>query len=207
MRTIAISVAWLICFVCSSLGDDTKDDGFVPLIRGTDLAQFDIVGLERTSISLTDGELRVAGKSQGYFATKQSYKNYRLQFDWRYELHGGKATDGNSGLLVHIVGPDQVWPKGIEVQIWYKDFGSFFTFQGAKFRPVKDDRAARDRVLKPLGEWNRQEVECRDGRITLRVNGVEYAAGEAADPAAGRIGWMAEGSAIAFRNLQIKTLD
>jgi hypothetical protein len=124
-----------------------------------------------------------------------------------YEKFHATPSDGNSGLLVHIQGPGKVWPRSIEVQIWYKDYGSFFTLGGGKFNPKKDDRVARDKVLNPPEKWNLQEVLCKDGTITLKVNGVEYASGVGADPDRGQIGWMFEGSPIRFRNLKIKKLD
>ena len=193
-----------------SLGEEklAKEDEFVSLVKGDDPAQFEIVGLEKSELTLKDGEVRLQGdnKKNGYFATKDSYHNYALQFEWMYEKHHGKPSDGNSGLMVHIQGPGKVWPKCVEVQIWYKDFGSFFTLDGGKFNPQRDDRQARDKALKPPGEWNRQEVNCNNGTITLKVNGKEYATGIHAMPDQGQIGWMFEGSPIRFRNLKIKML-
>jgi hypothetical protein len=183
------------------------DEGFTPLLKGSDLAQFEVVGLDPAAVTLKDGEVRLAGKPEGYFATRDGYKNYVLRFDWMYENYHAKPSDGNSGLMLHIHGAPKVWSQSLEVQIWYKDFGSFYTHSGAKFNPKTDDRAARDKVLKPPGEWNHQEVICKDGSVRVSVNGIEYAAGIGANPDHGKIGWMAEGSPIRFRNLRIKQLD
>jgi hypothetical protein len=184
-----------------------QDDGFKPLMKGSDLDQFEVVGLDKGAFTSKDGEIRLTGKSHGYVATKDTHHNYVLKFEWMYEKFHAKPDHGNSGLLLHIQGPSKVWPKSIEVQIWYKDFGSFFTLGGGKFKPKKDDRAARDKVLKPPEKWNHQEVICKDGAIAVKVNGVEYASGVGATPDRGQIGWMFEGSPIRFRNLKIKTLD
>ena len=200
----------MFILLCSllSLVDQAKPaaDGFVPLVKGDDVAQFEIVGLDKEAITIKDGEVRLAAKAEGYFATKQSYKNYVLQFEWLYEKHHGKPSDGNSGLMVHMQGPGKIWTKSIEVQIWYKEFGSFYTHSGAKFSPTKDDPMGRNNALKPVAEWNLQEVACKDGAITLKVNGFEYAAGVSAVPDEGRIGWMAEGSPVRFRNMKIKAM-
>ena len=185
-----------------------KKDEFVSLIDGDDPAQFEIMNLDKNEFTLKDGEIRLKGENNknGYFATKERFKNYVLQFEWMHEKHHGKPSDGNSGLMVHIQGPSKVWPKCVEVQIWYKDFGSFFTLGGGKFNPQRDDRQVRDKALKPLGEWNLQEVICNNGAITLKVNGKEYAQGINAMPDEGQIGWMFEGTPIRFRNLKIKTV-
>ena len=65
-------------------------------------------------MSIHDGEVRVSGKPDGYFATRDSYRNYVLRFEWMYERPSGLSSDasfrGNSGLLIHIAGPHKVWP-------------------------------------------------------------------------------------------------
>lgn len=202
MLLLACSLACLLNRTASA-----QDEGFTPLMKGNALDQFEIVGLDKGAVTIQDGEIRLKGKNHGYVATKKSYHNYILQFEWMYEKFHAKPSDGNSGLLVHIQGPGKVWPQSIEVQIWYKDFGSFFTLGGGKFKPKKDDRQARDKVLNPPEKWNLQEVVCKDGTITAKVNGVEYASGVAANPDRGQIGWMFEGSPIRFRNLKIKDLS
>lgn len=199
----------LIAFNVLSLTQlaDPREKGFTPLTKGDKLDQFELVGLDEGAVSLKDGEIRLAGKNHGYVATRDSYQNYVLQFEWLYEKFHARPDDGNSGLLVHIQGPGKVWPTSIEVQLWYKDFGSFFTLGGGKFNPKTDDRAARNKVLHPPEKWNLQQVICKDGTITARVNGMEYASGIGAIPDSGKIGWMFEGSPIRFRNLRIKKLD
>jgi hypothetical protein len=188
------------------IADLGKDDGFMPLLKGDDLSQFEIVGLDKDAVADKEGEIRLTGKRHGYVGTKESFQNYVLQFEWLIEKFHAQPADANSGLLVHIQPPAKVWPKAIEVQIWYKDFGSFYSHSGATFKPQQDDRRARDKVLNPPEQWNRQEVICQDGAITLKVNGVDYASGVAAAPDRGAIGWMFEGSPIRFRNLRIKKL-
>jgi hypothetical protein len=183
-----------------------KDDGFTPLLTGNDLSQFEIVGLDKNSVAVKDGEIRLAGEQQGYVGTKESFQNYVLQFEWMIEKFQAQATDANSGLIVHVQSPGKVWPKAIEVQIWYKDYGSFYSHNGATFKPQHDDRHARDKVLNPPEQWNLQEVICKDGAITQKINGIEFASGIGANPDRGAIGWMYEGSPIRFRNLRIKKL-
>jgi hypothetical protein len=189
-----------------------NDDSFTPLLEGNNLGKFERVGLLPDDVTVQDGEIRLSGQTKGYLAVKESYGNYVLRFDWMFEKpagwRAGEPFHGNSGLLVHISGPDKVWPRAIEVQIWYKhEYGDFYTFDGARFDPRRDDHASLARVLKPVGEWNAHEVTCRDGTIALKINGQAVALGRGADPAAGRIGWMSEEGPVRFRRLQIKKLD
>jgi hypothetical protein len=186
------------------------DDGFVSLVQGDDPAQFNLVGIGPETIKLHAGTIAVSGKPNGYFATRKSYRNYVLRFDWRYErpekLEDDAAFRGNSGLLVHMTGPDKVWPQCIEVQLANTDAGYTFAIFGSKF-DGKKDAVAQKKAVKPVGQWNEMEVVCKDGKIDCKLNGVWVASGTGAKPAEGRIGWQSEGSSIAFRNVKIKTLD
>jgi hypothetical protein len=187
-------------------------DGFEPLFIGDDSSKLQIVGLSPDDVAIRDGEIRLSGKAKGYLATKESYRNYTLQFDWMFERpddwRPGKPFHGNSGLLVHVEGPDKVWPRAIEVQVWHKhEYGDFFTFDGAKFDPRRDDHQSLARILRPVGEWNQHQVTCRDGTISLAVNGHDIAQGFGANPSAGRIGFMSEDGPVRFRAVKIKKLE
>src|SRR5262249_31704770 len=91
---------------------------FIPLVKGDDPQQFALIEIGPETLSIRDGEVRVSGKPNGYFATRASYKNYVLRFEWQYErpadLKSDAAFRGNSGLLLHIAEPHKVWPTCIE---------------------------------------------------------------------------------------------
>lgn len=182
-----------------------------PLVQGTDPSQFVLVGIGPEAITISeDGVVSLPGKPSGYFATKKSYKNYVLEFEWMYERPDGLRDDakfnGNSGLLVHVVEPHKVWPKCVEVQLGYRDAGHTFAINGAKYAGKKDAQA-QEKARKPVGQWNREEVTCRDGEIICKLNGIEVDRGQGSMPDAGQIGWQSEGAPIRFRNLRIKVLD
>ncbi len=184
------------------------DDGFVPLFNGKNMSDFQLVGVSPETFSVENGVIRCSGKPNGYFATKKSYRNYVLQFDWRYARPAGLQQDsdfaGNSGLLVHITGEHKVWPKCVEVQLMNKDAGNIFGL-GSKVNGKKY-ADAQAKAIRPVGEWNREEVVCKDGTLIAKINGVVVAEGTGADPAEGSLGWQSEGAEIHFRNLQIKEL-
>ena len=85
---------------------------------GTTLGHFVLVGIGPKSVTIQDGEIRVTGRPDGYFATRESYKNYVLRFEWKYERPEGLTSEaafqGNSGLLLHIAEPHKVWPCCVE---------------------------------------------------------------------------------------------
>lgn len=185
-------------------------DDFKPLVEGDDPSQFELVGIGPGTIRIEDGVVHISGKPNGYFATKESYQNYVVQFEWMYErpegLESDAGFDGNSGFLVHIQPPHKVWPKSVEVQLMNRDAGNIFAIGGSKFSGKKD-AAAQKEAIKPVGQWNQEEVTCKDGAITCTINGVEVAKGTGASPDHGTIAWQSEGRPIRFRNLRIKPLD
>jgi hypothetical protein len=186
------------------------DDGFVSLVRGDDPKQFELVGIGPETIKIENGEIRVSGRPDGYFATRESYKNYVLTFEWMYERPSDLESDarfkGNSGVLLHIEAPHKIWPKCIEAQLLNADAGHLIVVSGAKFQGKKD-AAAQKQAIKPVGQWNLEEVVCQDGKISCKINGIEVSSGIGGTPDHGPIGWQSEGAPIRFRNLKIKSLD
>jgi hypothetical protein len=191
------------------LASAAPDDEFKPLVNGDDVGQFTLVKIGPETITIKDGEVRVTGKPNGYFATKTSYKNYVVKFEWMYErpesLSSEAAFKGNSGLLLHIK-EHKIWPEAIEVQLMYSDAGNTFGIRPAKFVGKKDAQAQKQ-ASKPVGQWNTVEVTCKDGSIVTVFNGIEVARGTGAEPDHGTIGWQSEGAPIRFRKLMIKPLD
>ena len=191
-----------------------KDEDFAPLVKGTDPEQFQLVGFGPETIKINDdGEVALSGNPSGYFATREAFSNYVLRFDWKYDrpadLADDASFDGNSGLLLHIREPHKVWPACVEAQLMNRDAGHLFGIAGGKFTSKRSDsqrQEAQKKAIKPVGEWNSEEVICKDGTIRVTINGVLIDEGDGADPAGGTIGWQSEGRPIRFRNLKIAKL-
>jgi hypothetical protein len=208
-------VLLLAAGACSQKRSSQEAAGeFEALVRGTDAGQFTLVEITPETMTISeDGEVALTGTPNGYFATKESYENYILRFEWKYDrpadLEDDAAFDGNSGCLLHIREPHRVWPACVEAQLMNRDAGFVFGIAGGKFtssRSEEERRAARDKAIKPVGEWNAMEIEARDGRVRCTMNGVLIDDGEGAEPAEGPIGWQSEGRPIRFRQLEIRKL-
>jgi hypothetical protein len=202
--SLAVAVLALGGLVAPAWADD-----FVPLVKGDDVNAFELVAIGPDTIKIEDGEILVKGKPNGYFATRESYKNYILKFDWKYERPSDLVSDaafrGNSGLLLHIQEPHKVWPRSIELQLQNSNAGAIIPIGGAKCQRTM--LAPPARAVKPVGQWNEEEVTCREGTIACKINGVEVSRGTEATVQGGPIGWQSEGAPIRFRNLAIKKLD
>jgi hypothetical protein len=177
----------------------------VPLFGGDIMGSLQLVGIGPDSIKVVDGEIRLTGKPNGYFATRGSYRNYVLTFDWMYERPDDLISDahfrGNSGLLLHVQPPHRVWPRCVEVQLQNSSAGDVLPIGGAKCqgRRIAPPQAA----VKPVGQWNHMEVISRDGTLACTINGVEVSEGVGSSVDRGSIGWQSEGSPIRFRNVSI----
>ena len=194
------------------------DQGFTPLFNGKDLTGWTTFLDPKKSAtpdeiwSIKDGVIRCEGTVNGYLITTDEYENYVLKLDWRWP----DAKVGNSGVFVHVVGPDTIWPKGVEAQLQNGRAGDFWLVGDFKLNvdsARQDPRVGRhyfrmkDDVEKPNGEWNTYEITCKGDKVTLVINGVTVNEGTKAELSKGKILLQSEGAPIEFRNIRIKKLD
>jgi hypothetical protein len=162
--------------------------------------------------SVKDGVIVCKGKPLGYLITEKEYGNYVLKVQWRWAPEGDNK-DRNSGVFVHVSGPDKIWPKGVEAQLYRDHAGDFWLVDG--FKLVVDEkqqdpnsknhylRMKKSGVEKSIGEWNQYEITCKDGTIKLVVNGVPQNEGRHAESSKGKILLQSEGAEIHFRNIEL----
>lgn len=159
--------------------------------------------------SVQDGVLICEGNPVGYIRTQQKYMSFELELEWRFEPTKGA---GNSGVLLRVVGEDQVWPKSIEAQLHSENAGDIWNI--GEF-PMHADAARTDgrRTVKlhptnekPLGEWNQYSIRLDGGKLELRVNGLLQNTATDCQQVEGFIGLQSEGAHIEFRNIRIRPL-
>lgn len=241
-RNFLLSVIASLLAVHAPLwGADTHDPaGTVQLFNGKNLDAFDTYlreqGLNNDPdkvFRVHDGVIHVSGKKYGYFITKKDYENYHLkvEFKWGEETHAPrKNKPRDSGILFHVVGPNEVWPKSIEFQIIegrtgeviLVGEGASLTVGGetktrtrgggsARFSrygqgPWKSVLGYRDpvgEVENPHGEWNFLELIADGDRVQYLVNGRVVNEGTRANPSRGRILFQSEGAEVFFRNIEL----
>ncbi|MBI1189811.1 MAG: DUF1080 domain-containing protein [Tepidisphaera sp.] len=159
--------------------------------------------------TVKDGILYCTGTPTGYLRTDKKYTNYVLRAEWRFNPVTKKP--GNSGIMLRMGEPDQVWPKTIEAQIWSGNAGDFWLMNG--FEMTTDPALAKGRNRKKthmaereVGEWNQYEIVVDHGNVTLFVNGEEVNHGTKAEEIPGYIGLQSEGAEIQFRNIGLVEL-
>jgi hypothetical protein len=155
------------------------------------------------------GLLYCRGQANGYLRTEKQYRNYQLHLEWRWP-----AEAGNSGVLLDMSGPDQVWPVCIECQLKAGSAGDFVLMNGAGLTVAGVDRrnpAGQFVVIpkrtpvgeKPAGQWNSCDIYCDRSSIRCFVNGILQNEGAGATPDFGWIGLQSEGHPVEFRNIYL----
>lgn len=169
--------------------------------------------------SVRDGKLVIAGEPRGHLITDSTFRNYRLEVEYRFT-----GAPGNAGILVHASTPRALYamfPKSIEVQMESGNAGDFWCIveditvpdmvrrrgpradwgiTEGKGRRIKHLVDGREHAL---GEWNRIVVEAVGRTITVWVNGTRVNRGTNATADRGRIAIQSEGAAVEIRTIAL----
>lgn len=116
LATFAVATLALVALTRSPAADD-KSESFTPLFNGRDFTGWKIYlrnadNAESKTFTIKDGEIRCTGRPNGYMITEKEYGDYVLKVQWRFP-----GQPGNSGVFVHVSGPDTIWPRGVEAQL------------------------------------------------------------------------------------------
>jgi len=161
--------------------------------------------------SVKNGMIRCEGKPAGYMRTEKDYADYLFHVEWRWPEGGG-----NNGVLVHMSGPDTVWPKSLECQLHSGNAGDFWVIGGLETKEhaeagerVKGRRTIKlkDSSEKPLGQWNAYDIICKDDWVVVLVNGVLQNVATECSATSGKICLQSEGTPIEYRNIYIEALE
>jgi hypothetical protein len=160
--------------------------------------------------TVTNGVIHCTGKPTGYLRTALAYHNYALTVEWRFVKVAPKAD--NTGILVHLQQPDQVWPVCVQVQGKHDNQGDLIFMAGAEAKehrgkdantPVPKNGPANE---KPAGDWNTVKTVCAGGNVTAYVNGKLMNEATECTVTAGAIGFQSEGAEFEIRKVFLEPL-
>ncbi|MGX1953035.1 ThuA domain-containing protein [Streptomyces anulatus] len=185
--------------------DCKPDKDYRPIFNGKTLEGWRQAGPGKFSVS--DGALHSEGGMGLLTYQAKELKSYSLKLDWKM------SGDDNSGVFVGFPESDDPWSavnNGYEIQIDATDAadrttGAVYTFKSANIK-------ARDRVLRPPGQWNSYEIKVQGERLQIFLNGSKINDFTNTDPARslkdGYIGLQNHGAddQVSFRNIQLKEL-
>lgn len=201
-----------------SLRLEADEEGFSQLFNGKDLSGWVEVNTAPSTWSFNEkGYLVCSGKPIGEIRTERMYQNFILELEWRHLV-----PKGNAGIFVwadDITARGQPFIRGIEVQVLENAYGDnkshtchgdIFPIHGATMTPIGQSRGQRafpsERRSYPSPQWNHYRIECRDGNISLAVNGKMVTQGQGCSPRKGFICLESEGGVVHYRNIRIKEL-
>jgi hypothetical protein len=190
-------------------------DGWKPLFNGENLEGWQFhLGKEGAgndgTFTVQDGILICSGKPAGYMYTDKSYGNYTLQFEFAFKKPDGLEDEsefrGNSGCLVHVGEKNAlgVWPRSIEVQGANRSMGLILPIPRDLKCQHTFDREAMAKASKPLGEFNKMEVEVEGGDMEIKLNGVKVSTVSDCELTEGPIGFQSEGAETHWKNIRIR---
>ncbi|MER6912050.1 ThuA domain-containing protein [Streptomyces sp. NPDC000594] len=186
-------------------GDCAPRTGERSLFNGRTLNGWKQAGPGRFTVA--DGELRTEGGMGLLWYQAKELGSYRLTLDWKV------AGDDNSGVFVGFPASNDPWSavtRGYEVQIDASDTPERTT--GAIYGAKSADLKARDRALRPPGQWNTYEITVRGERLQVFLNGTKINDFTNTDPARslrdGHIGLQNHGAGdrVSFRDITLREL-
>lgn len=219
---ILVAALGLFAVGCKEQAGDTAQAEAIAVFNGENLDGWEVFlvdeKVKKEDVwSVKDGVLVCKGEPLGYLHTTDSFENFKLTLDWRWE-----GEPGNSGVLLRIAGDAQSFlPKCVEAQLQGGKAGDIWAFYGAavegdeaRFKEIKDHEKLGNfkgvgqikGAEKPAGEWNTYEITVSGGDLTLKVNGELVNEAKGLDVLAGPIGLQSEGGEIHFRNVKVEKL-
>ncbi len=198
------------------LSEQEKKDNFKVLFDGTNM--FEWQG-NTTDYVIENGEMVVypnrGGKGNLY--TKDEYSDFEFRFEFLL------TPGANNGLGIRAPLQGDAAYVGTELQILDNEADIYkslqpYQYHGSAYGIIPAKRG----FLKPVGEWNYQEVVVKGSKVKVTLNGTVIMEGDLAEASkngtadhrehpglsrtSGYIGFLGHGDTLRFRNIRIKDL-
>jgi mono/diheme cytochrome c family protein len=198
--------------------------GFQPIFNGKDFTgiRFNLgpgcrpapLGCGKTDpgtvVRAENGVMVCSCHVHGIWYTAQTYLNFTLRFDYKFERPAGwddtRDTDlyqGQSGYFILV--KDATEPGGLGRKGVGFDGRHFDVLHPPFAENAIEDHEARLRVNKPLGEWNSVEIVSKNGAVRAFLNGTLISTvpeHPIKDP--GHIVFQIQGAPMHWRNIRIR---
>lgn len=199
-----------------TLSEEEKKENFEVLFDGTNMHNW--IGNTHDYV-IEDGNMVIypSNNHGGNLFTKNKYDNFVFRFEFQ-------LTEGaNNGLGIRTPLEGDAAYVGMELQILDNDATVYenldeYQYHGSVYGVIPAKRG----YLKPLGEWNYQEVIADGDNIKVILNGTTIVDGNIREASkngtldgedhpgllnkSGHIGFLGHGSVVKFKNIRIKTL-
>ena len=200
-----------------TLSDEEKKEGYTVLFDGTNMYHW--MG-NTESYVVEDGDIIIHPNrgSGGNLYTKEEYSDFNFRFE--FQLTPG----ANNGLGIRAPLEGDAAYVGMELQILDNEADVYKNLQPYQYHgSVYGVIPAKRGYLKPVGEWNYEEVIVKGPKIKVILNGAVITDGDITEARkngtmdhlghpglkrdSGHIGFLGHGSIVRFRNIRVKDLS
>lgn len=198
------------------LSNDEKNEGFTMLFDGNDLDKW----IPSPAYEITE-EGFIRSNPDAKFGKNLYTKDEYADFVYRFEFKLTPGANNGVGIRTPIEG-DAAY-VGMEIQV-LDDTAEIYSkleahqYHGSVYGIIPAKRGS----LRPVGEWNEQEIHIKGNKIRITVNGQVIVDGDLQEASkdgtldkknhpgllnkSGHIGFLGHGSEVFFRNIRIKEL-
>ncbi len=189
------------------------EDGFTSVFNGKDWTGW---AGPVENYEIVDGAIACKPKSGGTIYTKQTYADFVVRFEFKL------PPAGNNGLAIRYPGEgDTAYVGMTELQVLDTEAPAYAKLDPRQMHgSAYGMAAARRGYLRPVGEWNFQEVTVKGSTIVVELNGtrildadlstvtdfLDAKAHPGKDRTDGHFGFAGHRDPVAFRNIRIKPL-
>jgi hypothetical protein len=196
----------VITLLATTAQAETDEKGFVPLHTDDDTSGWD------KGVHVKDGLVTGGGRYH-----KKQFSDFVLRFDFRLK------PGANSGIGIRAARTGNAAYTGMEIQVLENTAEKYaklkpYQYHGSIYGVV----AAKRGALKPIGEWNKEEITAKGSHVVVKLNDqviVDADIAKASKEGAidgkkhpgllneqGYLGILGHGGGVDFRSMRIKEL-
>ena len=188
-------------------------NGFVSLFDGKTLEGWTLVGKVGTGYVAENGILTCPADGGGNLFTVKEYSDFVFRFEFKL------SPGGNNGIGIRAPLDGDAAYVGMEVQVLDDSAPEYATLEPGQYHSsIYKVVPAKRGALKPVGEWNSEEIQANGRHIKVTVNGkvtVDADLNQVFDPHTlfehpgfrrerGHIGLLGHNSLVQFRSIAVK---
>ncbi|MBS0209129.1 MAG: DUF1080 domain-containing protein [Planctomycetes bacterium] len=222
LQTHGSEIRWRNVFVREISGDEANKilaardaDGYVELNNGKDLSNWQGAV---NNYEVLDGAIVCKPGKGGDLLTKDEYEDVLIRFEFKLPPAGNNGIalrtplgkhSAADGLEIQVIDSDGYNAKAKTPLLPYQYHGSLYHCVGAKHG-----------YLRPVGEWNFEEIEVRGQKIKVTLNGTKildvdidsFDRSQIAHPPKGLdnrkgfVGFAGHSDPVAYRSFKVKAL-
>jgi hypothetical protein len=209
-------VAALALFPPVAKAADKPEPGFASLFDGMTLNGWTLVNKNGTGYVVTNGVIACEHGGGGNLFTDKEYSDFILRTEFKLE------AGSNNGIGIRAPLEGDAAYMGMEIQVLDDTAPKYANLKpwqahGSVYGVIASKRGA----LRPVGEWNQEEIACKGRHIKVTLNGkviVDTNLNLVTDPDVlrkhpgmlrdrGHIGFLGHNDYVEFRNIRIKDLS